>query len=596
MKIPDWLQATLAPFETSEQPFMEVAIFDAIRGAVDKHGNVPDEERPVVQAEWSLSGFHPRPNKDSVWGGYFAPMMTATTKDGKEFRSPDIANLNTESVTHWEERAQSVKDPVMRARHADAVWDLKKVITGEAPSHQFAQIAIDAYLEAANQRRFTMEIEAVDWLRRALDLSLSLRDMARSKRVVQAIFDFCDAVASPRLIGVWILPFDVLYGRKDLITPEQEAKIVADVETILAKASELGTPDFDPHSAQAAAERLAQHYRRIGDTANVRRVILRYGEAFAKLSKDASPMLAIAWLQPVIERYEQDGFKKEAEELQLLASEKAKSIESDMKAVSVPFEPKREEIDRFLEQITAGDLDTSLRRIATYFIPKVAESKDFLERMRTETPLLSFIPVTRFDDGGRPAGRIGSIDEDPEGRLHQQLGRLIEFQQPFLVWTLDRLCERYNPTIDDVVKFLKQSPVFSVSSDVLLHQGFEAYWAGDFVKAIHILVPRVERILRDLLAILGIPTVKTVRGHSGILDAKSMNDALQDERVRKALTEDLWRYLFVLYIDRRGGLNLRNDLAHGLASEEMFNRAIADRVVHSLLALSLIRAADRKKD
>jgi hypothetical protein len=69
-----------------------------------------------------------------------------------------------------------------------------------------------------------------------------------------------------------------------------------------------------------------------------------------------------------------------------------------------------------------------------------------------------------------------------------------------------------------------------------------------------------------------------------------MNDVLDDARVRQILTENLWRYLAILYVDRKGGLNLRNNLAHGLVGPEIFNRQMADRVFHSLLALSLIRA------
>ena len=53
-------------------------------------------------------------------------------------------------------------------------------------------------------------------------------------------------------------------------------------------------------------------------------------------------------------------------------------------------------------------------------------------------------------------------------------------------------------------------------------------------------------------------------------------------------------YLTVLYIDKRG-LNLRNDLAHGLLPPSVFNRQIADRVFHSLLALSLIRVKSQKQ-
>ena len=597
MNIPDWLQNTLTSFEASEEPFMEVAIADAINSAVRKQEHIADEDRRVIQAEWSAFGFMTRSNTESVWGTYFAPMMTATTADGKEVRSPDIAVLSAETMAHWEERARAVQDPVMRARYADLVWDLRQAITGDRASHQFAHIAIDAYVEATDRTRFTMDIEPVTWLGRALDLSLSLGDGARGTSVVRAIFGFYDAVATPQNIGVWVFPFDILYGRKDITTPEQQAKIITGLESMLTATSTMGeSGHFDPHGAEAAAERLAQHYRRGGDFANVHRVIKCYGEAFVKLSKDASPMLAAAWLQPVIERYEQEGLRQEAEQLQLLASAKAKNIESDMKTLSVPYEIKKEEVDAFLDSITADDLDKSLHRIAAYFIPKVANARDLLDRMRRDTPLLSLISITRFDADGRPVGRIGSINDDPDGRLHDQLGKSISIQAPFLVWSIDRVREKYAPTIGDLLNFLRHSPLFSDSRDALLQEGLEAYWAGDFTKAIHVLVPQVERILRDLLALLGIPPVKTVRRHPGILDAKNMNDTLEDERVRTALGEDLWRYLHVLYIDRRSGLNLRNDLAHGLAGKETFNRIIADRVVHSLLALSFVRKSERKDE
>jgi len=107
-------------------------------------------------------------------------------------------------------------------------------------------------------------------------------------------------------------------------------------------------------------------------------------------------------------------------------------------------------------------------------------------------------------------------------------------------------------------------------------------------------VPQIEHILRTFLGVLGVPTLKTVRNHPGIMDAKSMNDILGDERLREVLTESFWRYLTVLYIEKKGGLNLRNDLAHGLLPPDAFNRQIADRVFHSLLALSLIRERQPK--
>jgi hypothetical protein len=590
MRIPDWVQEVLASFDQKKEAHGELQIVDQFDRARKAHGDLSDEDFKGYVAERSAFFFRAHPDRDSVWETYFGPMAILTRNDGMEVRVPDIKELDGEVVAHWEARARSAKDPVMRARYADAVWDLKQAITNERPSHEFAQMAIDAYLVASRDRQYTMEIEGVNWLKRALSLSLSIRNTERTKLVVDRMFEFYDEVASPQKAGVWIFPFDTLYGRKDLLTPEQETRIITDLESMLARTSSGKPQEFDPHGAQAAAERLAQHYKRHGDKANVGRVVKMYGSSFERISKEAGPMLAMAWLQPVIERYEQEGMKQEAERLQLIHADKGKNIASDLKEVSAKVEIKKEDIEKEIERlIGSGDLNTSLLNITHAFIPRVDQARKFLEQMRTEAPLLSMFNVGIIEKDGHTSAKIGSLDEDPDGRLHRQLGQTIGFYQPFLALTLERLRDTYKPSVDDIFKFLHESPFFADTEKGLLREGLDAYEKEDFVKAIHILVPQIEHILRNFLGVLGIPTLKTVRNHPGIMDAKSMNDILSDERMREVLTENLWRYLTVLYVEKKGGLNLRNDLAHGLLPPHAFNRQIADRVFHSLLALSLIR-------
>jgi len=595
MRIPDWVQEVLASFDQKKEAHGELQVVDELDRARKTHGDLSDEDFKGYVAERSAFFFRGHPDRDSVWGTYFGPMAILPGNDGAEIRVPDIKELDGEVVAHWEARARSAKDPVMRARYADSVWDLKQAITNERPSHEFAHVAIDAYLSATRERLYTMEIEADNWLRRALGLSLSIRDTGRTKLVVTRMFEFYDQVASPLKPGVWIFLFDTLYGRKNLLTPEQEAKIIADLESMLARTSSGKPEEFDPHGAQAAAERLAQHYKRQNDKANVERVIKMYGSAFERLSKDASPMLAMAWLQPVIERYEQEGLKQDAERLQLMHAEKGNNIASDLKEVSATVEIKKEDIEKEIGRlIGSGDLNPSLVNITQAFIPKVDEARKMLEQMRTQAPLLSMLSVGIIESDGHTSANIGSLDEDPDGRLHRQLGQTIGFYQPFLALTLERLREKYKPSIDELFNLLHESPLFANADKGLLREGLEAYEREDFVKAIHVLVPQIEHILRTFLGVLGVPTLKTVRNHPGIMDAKSMNDILSDERMRDVLTENLWRYLTVLYIEKKGGLNLRNDLAHGLLPPRAFNRQIADRVFHSLLALSLIRERQPK--
>src|SRR5579859_7602137 len=230
MHIPDWLQVVLARFESSKEPHSESEIFDAINGVLRAQTELPAEDRVVAIAEVCAFLFHERPDEDSEWHTYFAPMMSGTKTDGTPYYSPDIADFDVATVTHWESRALVVADPVMKARYADLVWDFKKLIAGEPPSPDFARLASDSYLAATQNGLFTMDIEGVHWLRRALALSLKLGDNDRTKRIVDFIIEFCEKNGEPQHAGVWVFPFDELYGKKGLLLPEQEARIIATLE------------------------------------------------------------------------------------------------------------------------------------------------------------------------------------------------------------------------------------------------------------------------------------------------------------------------------------------------------------------------------
>ncbi len=81
---------------------------------------------------------------------------------------------------------------------------------------------------------------------------------------------------------MWGAPFDYFYDKKGVLTPAQSARVVSDLEDILKRVT-VPDPDkkeFDPFAAQAAAERLAQHYRSQGAKPEVERVVKSYGGAF----------------------------------------------------------------------------------------------------------------------------------------------------------------------------------------------------------------------------------------------------------------------------------------------------------------------------
>jgi hypothetical protein len=237
MNVPDWVGNVVSGFEARTDPHREAEISDALSAVRKDHGDLLDEDWKGFLAEHSAFLFIDRRRGDSVWGTYFAPMMSGKKHDDTDFFAPDIRDLNGETVHHWEQRSTTCKNTVMRARYADLSWDLKFVVVGEKPNPDYARTAIDSYVEAVNKKLYPMEIVGIQWLGRALDLSRSINDAARTKRIADVMFEFYDKVAQPQFMGTWIFLLDDLYGEK-FITPEQEQRIIVNMEAMLARTSD----------------------------------------------------------------------------------------------------------------------------------------------------------------------------------------------------------------------------------------------------------------------------------------------------------------------------------------------------------------------
>jgi Domain of unknown function (DUF4209) len=131
-----------------------------------------------------------------------------------------------------------------------------------------------------------------------------------------------------------------------------------------------------------------------------------------------------------------------------------------------------------------------------------------------------------------------------------------------------------------------------VESLELIGEGLKRFFAGDHLGATHILLPQVECALRNLLGLLGRPTNKAVRGESGVMQERNMNEALGDPAVQSVLPEDFQRHLQIVFASRLG-FNLRNVVAHGLLPASQFSILTSLMALQGLLLMSLIEATTK---
>lgn len=578
-----------AKFDSSNETFFEVAIADALRPLPTEIPASDQADRDIWWAESAAMRFYRRPDREaSVWGTTYGPMMSATKEDGTPFYSPDIAEANADTIEYWKGRSAEAKHPILRARYSDLVWDFSRTVANQKPDVLFAKKAVDAYIEAA-RLSYKFVVQPIHYLERALDLAIIIGDEARTQAVVDAMFELHGRIATPELAGSWPFLFDNLLDNKKIeLTEKQQKQIIWSLEETLSKSTDRNVPKgFNPWGAQAAAERLAGIYRKSGANDEVARVIRAYGMAFEKLAEEASPALALGWLQPVYEAYRNAGMKDDAQRVQVAAEKKGKRAHEDMKQLSASVQISAAEMDQYLAAMTAGSLDLAYKRIAVRFITKATAARDFMKQMMSQAPLVSMIGVHKIADG-HIAAQAGSVESDPDGRLIMQLAQMIELESMFLTAALDKTHELYKPDVKTILDRLRESPVFTEEGDSLLAEGIQAYLGGDYVKAIHIFIPRIEAALRALLGLLGLPTNKPMRSSKGVMQAKNLNDVLGDPIVKAVLGEDTILYLQTFLNDPRGQ-NLRNRVSHGLTEKRYLSKPLADRVFHILLSLSLIR-------
>lgn len=90
----------------------------------------------------------------------------------------------------------------------------------------------------------------------------------------------------------------------------------------------------------------------------------------------------------------------------------------------------------------------------------------------------------------------------------------------------------------------------------LLERGFEHYFRGDNVPALHILVPQFEDTLRNLLGAVHRPPARPLKGTA------TLGALLDDPAFQETDVEDLHRYYEVVLLEY--GLNLRNGVSYRL--------------------------------
>lgn len=518
------------------------------------------------------------------WGTYYGPMFTGRNEDGTPSYFPSLDSITNEAVLYWESRVRSTVNPLLKMQYAGLVWDFKKKVCSDGYPPTLYSDYVNAMLDVINGDYEPHDVITVDVIERLS--SFVKNDEKYKTQIKNALLRFDNERTSEdgyaRLWGAYI---SFITKHKSWFSSKEEAVCIAKHESRLER---LASPSQkNPWIVCEQSKALAQYYKSRGDIQEVKRVLLVMERSF-RSARDS--MTSIQWmgnLEQVANIFGEFGLNDEysrlLKEIELAGSDSINTIESH----NMPIEISQEIYTQIRESLVCGDCEEQYRQFCHYFIPNLANETEHLKKLANQYPLMYKVPTHLMEQNGKPSSIIGGIDTDFEGQLVLHICEEIKINSIFLHYGIGQLKETKALAPNAIISHFKESPIIDISRHEIIRQALLAYDSGNYITMCHLIVPQIENAFRTLIEISGGTVIRPQKDKKGFMQ-RILDDILRDSVISKTFGEDFAYYTRILLTDSRG-LNIRNNLCHGLVEPAFFNSLIADRLLHLFCVLTLVK-------
>lgn len=555
----------------------------------------PKEERKTIayQAEVMASELVEGYVSDiDVFHGrfYFGPYWVAQDKKtGTIIEIPDRNLITAEMIAYWEARVRKTKNIILKARYCGMLWDFKSYITGEKCSIDIARTYILSLITLINNDFLSYSMDGIQHAERAIKLSkkLGLSDLLGEAK--QALHNVILRYGDENAISIWGAAYRISIECPDSYTKEEQAVLITDLEMRFTRIRDMlvsgDGEKKDPWILMDLAAILAGYYKQHSPN-KMENLFENVEIAFDTMSAELAKFQMVENYRRLYNLVIKYGLKNRASRLLVKMAKFGEGIQDEMTEFKQEVTISKEKMDSFVNHILRGDdIDTLFGRFTYSFIPQKTQEKESFDRLIKEAPIIYMVPRSIFDDRGRVKAVVGSLHSDYDGNIVVHTSMSMKLNSVFLHAVIEEGRSRNIFTIENILSFITQSPSISADRIPIITQGLEAYFNQNYLVSIHLLIPQLEAIIRNILEIDNIPTLKPCRSGRGF-QLRVLDEMLRDPNAIHLLTDDFANYLRILLTDNRGW-NLRNEICHGFASPNIFDKTTADRVFHALLCFGV---------
>lgn len=492
-------------------------------------------------------------------GAPFGPKFTSP--DGRRTMLPE--DLTAGEMAAIQEIYPSVEDPELRGRLADVLWLASR-------DHHAAEAAVLAYLESTKRlENPDSSVEGCERIERALQVAKSLSNQKLVDEVVGQIEGLLDKYRGedPKFGSKKLMELLLAINRGD---PDRYTEFAK-------KAAARAEAQKDWYGAEAYWSIAASWRHEAGDAEGEKTLRELAAETFVKAADSIpSALIASSFLERAVEAHRRLGNKARAEELHRRLIETQKNSVQELKTVSTEID-LAQWVQKARDAVSGKSLLEALLTLAGIVrVPSVKDLREQIERTGSRFPLpyilgTSIVSATGKKVAGRPSMLADDDKEKEEATQAEMYRQAIFHQQTSAVGLIEparnQILLEHSPRINDFLPLLTSNPFVPSGREYLYAKGQYHGMQGDFIAAVHILVPQIENSFRYVLGNHGV--VVSGLNADGVQEEFDLNRLLQMKEMTEILGEDL-RFDLNGLLCSRFGTNLRNRLSHGLLGAKSF--------------------------
>ena len=488
----------------------------------------------------------------------YGPMMTFG-----DSRTAIVEDFTEKQLTFFEEILNDITNSELRARIADVLWIRKG-------DRKIAELAITSYIESARELEHPEHwTHTVDRIERALQIAVRF---GRVTEFYTSIISFIEELLD-KYNGE-----DPLFLSANLMRLLQEKREIENAEkyiNLCEKMARNAESQNDHHKARNYWQLKTKWHFMQKDEESARQTKLDEANTYEKEAEmylkgePVSYQMVSHFTQQAVEAYRRAGKSEEK-----VAELKRKLIEYQTKAVTELKSISSEGIDissfveKSVKNVSGKSFFESLSILVLSFNPpEVNNLRTQVESHRTEFAFQSLIHTLLLDSKGKViAEKESEGDEAIRADMFQYANRSRGiYVQAIIEPSRIQILSEHRARTKDFLDFLENHSFIPQGRELIIARGLQAGLYGDFLTAVHFLIPQLEESIRHILIQLG--NVPSSLNTKGIQSEYSLNETLKKEEFTSQLNrlfgEDLIFDLRGLLTEKFGA-NLRNDMAHGL--------------------------------